>query len=100
MSNEPEAYLKPSQTSTRKHFCKKKVNGYKPLTIFAKKLLQMLDLDLNTLCEYNLSFNIFYKNIAYGKLVKFFKVLPEKNKILSVSIKDKSSNSPEGMQLY
>ena len=32
----PEAYLEPSRTSTRERF-PKIVNGYKPLTIFAKK---------------------------------------------------------------
>ena len=37
VSNEPDAYLQPSQTSTSERFCEN-VNGYKPLTIFAKNL--------------------------------------------------------------
>ena len=32
--------------------------------------------------------------------MKFFKVLPKKHKIFSVRVKDKSCNSPEGLQLY
>ena len=32
--------------------------------------------------------------------MKFFKVLPKENKTLKVHVKDKSCNSPEGLQLY
>ena len=36
VSNEPEVYLEPNQTSMWQHFCKI-FNGYKPLTVSAKK---------------------------------------------------------------
>ena len=32
--------------------------------------------------------------------MNLFKVLPKENKILSVYVKDKPSNSPEDLQLY
>ena len=34
------------------------------------------------------------------KLMKILNVSPKKNKILRVQVKDKSCNSPEGLQLY
>ena len=34
------------------------------------------------------------------KLMNIFKVSPKKKKILRVNVKDKSCNSPEGLQLY
>ena len=50
------------------------------------------------LCEHNFTFNIFKKNIddeIWRKFMKFLRFYLKKNKILSVSIKDKSCNSPE-----
>ena len=44
----PQAYPEPGQTSKMKFFAKI-VNGWKPLTIFAKALSQMLDSVLNKL---------------------------------------------------
>ena len=44
------------------------------------------------------TFNIFKKNIddeIRWKIMKFLRFYPKKNKIISVSIKDKSCNSPE-----
>ena len=38
--------------------------------------------------------------MVYIKLISFFKDLPKQNKILNVHVKDKSCNSPEGLQLY
>ena len=78
VSKEPETYLSPSQTSARKHFCKI-VNGYKALTIFTKLHRRCLTWFYRRLCEHNFIFNIFWKNIAYRKLIKLFKVLPKKN---------------------
>ena len=60
-------------------------------------------LGFKCLCEHNFIFNIFYKNLVYENLKsleKFLRFYLKKNKILSVSIKDKSCNNPDSLQLY
>ena len=94
-SNEPEVYLEPSQTYTREWFCK----NSKQLQLFSQKS-SIIDVWLGfqyALVNINLEK---VKNTVYWKLMKFLRFYLKKNKILSVCVKDKSCNSPEGLQLY
>ena len=82
-STEPVEYLEPSQTFLKKSSKKAKELHHRCLTWFYIGVH-----------EHNFTFNIFQKSIVYRRFYL------NRNKILSLPVKDKSFNSPEGLQLY